>query len=51
MKKAWRLLAKALGSKEGDSDREADTIAIIRLIYVIFTILVGVSILIANLMH
>ena len=30
LKVFWRLLAKALGEKSGDSDKEADTIALIR---------------------
>jgi len=29
-KSAWRIWAKVLGRKEGRSDKEADTIAIIR---------------------
>jgi hypothetical protein len=29
---AWRILAKALGSKEGKNDREADKVAFIRLL-------------------
>ena len=33
----WRIWAKALGQKEGRTDKEADTIAIIR------TIIVGVN--------
>ena len=31
-KNAWRLLAKALGEKSGKNDKEADRIALIRLI-------------------
>jgi len=31
----WRLIAKALGQKSGDSDTEADIIACIRLIIVL----------------
>jgi adenosylhomocysteine nucleosidase len=37
MKNAWRLWAKAIGEKEGTTDREADKIAMIR------TIIVGVN--------
>jgi hypothetical protein len=40
-KNAWRLLAKALGSKEGKNDKEADKVAFIRL-------LMFLSILITN---
>lgn len=39
MKKFWRLWAKSLGEKVGDTDSEADKIAIIR------TIVVGVNFL------
>jgi|TARA_R110001592_G_scaffold275650_1_gene542746 hypothetical protein len=35
MKSAWRLWAKAIGEKEGTTDREADKIAIIRSIIVL----------------
>jgi hypothetical protein len=31
-KNAWRLLAKALGSKEGKNDKEADKVAFVRLL-------------------
>ena len=31
-KTAWRLLAKSLGSKEGKNDKEADRVALIRLV-------------------
>ena len=31
-KNAWRLIAKALGSKEGKNDKEADRVAFIRLL-------------------
>lgn len=30
MKRIWRFWAKALGPKQGESDREADAIAIVR---------------------
>lgn len=30
MKRIWRLLAKAIGEKTGDTDKEADRIACIR---------------------
>ena len=48
MKNIWRLWAKSLGEKAGDTDQEADRIACIRtiivLIYVItnFFIIAGV---------
>lgn len=33
-KKIWRLWAKAIGEKDGSTDKEADTIAIIRTVIV-----------------
>ncbi len=39
MKKYWRIWAKALGAKDGRTDREADTIACIRtLIFVSYMV-------------
>ena len=39
MKKYWRIWAKALGAKDGRTDREADTIAGIRtLIFVSYMV-------------
>lgn len=35
IKGAWRLWAKAIGEKEGTTDREADKIAIIRSVIVL----------------
>ena len=35
MKKYWRLWAKAIGEKEGSSDKEADMIALIRTVIVL----------------
>lgn len=48
MKNLWRLWAKALGEKVGNSDKEADTIAMIRTVIVLiatvtnFVIMAGV---------
>jgi hypothetical protein len=48
MKKIWRLWAKAIGPKEGNSESEADVIAVIRtaivVVYLItnFVIVAGV---------
>ena len=33
MKKWWRIWAKSLGNKVGETDREADTIAAIRTVW------------------
>lgn len=40
----WRIWAKALGTKTGTSDKEADKVAIVRSTIVIFEIMVGVFI-------
>jgi hypothetical protein len=31
MKKIWRIIAKALGEKNGATDKEADMVALVRL--------------------
>ncbi len=46
----WRIIAKALGEKAGNSDNEADKVAIIRLIIVLINI-IGVGFIIANAIH
>lgn len=38
MNDLWRLWAKALGEKAGNSDKEADHIAMIRTALIIFTL-------------
>ena len=43
-KSAWRLWAKALGEKDGRSDREADTIAGIRTFILIAYMVTNVAI-------
>lgn len=47
MKKLWRLIAKALGEKSGSNDREADVIAIIRLM-MFLSILITNGFIVAN---
>jgi hypothetical protein len=44
---AWRLIAKALGSKEGKNDKEADRVAFIRLL-MFLSIFVTNSFIVAN---
>lgn len=51
MNKVWRLWAKALGQKDGVSNREADCIAIIRTILVIITLLTNIIIVAGVLRH
>lgn len=46
----WRLWAKALGTKEGLSKREADAIAIMRTTIVLIQTLCAIAIM-ANIIH
>lgn len=39
VRQLWRLWAKALGAKEGATDREADVVAIIRTLIFLFGLL------------
>jgi len=43
-KSAWRLWAKALGEKDGRTDREADTIACIRTFILVAYMVTNVAI-------
>ena len=43
--KFWRLWANALGEKSGDSDKEADLIALIRTVIVLCYILTNLFII------
>lgn len=45
MKNLWRLWAKALGEKAGVCDVEADIIALIRTLLVIFTVVTNTIII------
>lgn len=45
MKKLWRLWAKALGSKASENDKEADRIAWIRTIIVLFALITEIHII------
>lgn len=44
MNKIWRIWAKALGAKDGRTDREADTIACIRTLIFISYLVTNVAI-------
>lgn len=47
----WRLWAKALGEKNGKSDREADKIAIIRTLIILCYILTNMFIVAGVIRH
>lgn len=47
----WRIWAKAIGQKDGKSDREADAIAIIRTIFVILAIVTNIMIIAGIIRH
>lgn len=47
----WRLWAKALGEKSGESDKEANLIALIRTFLVIITLLTNFVIMAGVIRH
>jgi hypothetical protein len=49
--KMWRIWAKALGEKAGDTDKEADRIACVRTIIVLIYILTNFVIVAGVLRH
>lgn len=49
--KIWRIWAKALGQKEGRTDSEADRIALIRTLIVIFYIVTNCFIIAGVIRH
>ena len=49
--KIWRIWAKALGQKEGSTDAEADRIALIRSIIVLFYIVTNLFIIAGVIRH
>ena len=51
MKYLWRLWAKALGEKSGDTDREADRIALIRTCIVLTYIITNIFIVAGVIRH
>ena len=44
MKRLWRLWAKAIGQKEGSTDREADAVALIRTFIVLTALITNIMI-------
>lgn len=51
MKKIWRLWSKALGEKAGNSDKEADKIALIRSAIVLTYIITNIFIIAGVIRH
>jgi len=51
MKKIWRVWAKALGEKAGATDKESDTIAIIRTLIVLTYIITNICIIAGIIRH
>ena len=49
--KFWRMWAKALGEKSGDTDREADRIALIRTLIVLTYIITNLFIVAGVIRH
>ena len=49
--RVWRIWAKALGQKEGRTDDEADRIALIRTIIVLFYIVTNLFIIAGVIRH
>ena len=45
MKTYWRLWAKAIGTKEGLTNKEADIVAIIRTFFVLLTVICEIVII------
>lgn len=51
MKSLWRMWAKALGTKDGMSDSEADRVAIVRTLIVIQAVITNAVIVAGVLRH
>ena len=51
MKRLWRLWAKAIGEKSGATDREADTVALIRTCIVLTYIITNLFIIAGVIRH
>jgi hypothetical protein len=47
----WRIWAKAIGQKDGRSDREADIIATIRTVFVLLAIATNIAIIAGIIRH
>jgi hypothetical protein len=51
VKNIWRILAKSLGTKSGSTDEEADKIAVVRLCYMLLSIITNICIIIFGIHH
>jgi hypothetical protein len=51
MKSVWRLWAKALGEKTGNTDQEADRVAIIRTVIILVYIITNLFIIAGVVRH
>ena len=51
MKKLWRLWAKALGEKSGATDREADSVALVRTAIILTYIITNLFIIAGVIRH
>jgi hypothetical protein len=51
MKKLWRIWAKALGEKASENDCEADRVALIRTLIVLFYVLTNIFIIAGVIRH
>lgn len=51
LKKFWRIWAKALGEKASSTDREADKVAIIRSLIVVWYLITNLFIILNVLRH
>jgi hypothetical protein len=51
MRNIWRLWAKALGDKMGNTDQEADRIALIRTVIVLCYIITNIFIVVGVIRH
>jgi hypothetical protein len=51
MKKLWRLWSKALGEKSGNTDNEADRVAVVRTIIVLSYIVTNLFIIAGVIRH
>jgi hypothetical protein len=50
-KRLWRLWAKALGEKSGATDREADTVALVRTVIILIYIITNLFIIAGVIRH
>jgi len=46
----WRIWAKAIGQKDGNSNNESDAIAIIRTVLILFAVVTN-SVIVAGIIH